>query len=580
MKYFSDIVIDFLKQQGIEYVCFNPGASFRGLHDSLVVERDDINGQPLELVMCCHEEISVAIAHGYYKASGRHMAILVHANIGLLHASMAMFNGWCDRVPLLVIGGNGPIDSAKRRPWIDWIHTSQHVDSTVKDFVKWSDQPVGQRATLESLYRAFRLMNTEPSAPVYVAIDAETQEEPLASDIMLSAPIQALASVLPPVADDVITQIIGKMLDATLPVIVVDFTGRNPAAVQPLIELAEATGAAVVDKANRFNFPNTHPLSLIDGSEDAITAADFVLALDVQDLWGALTARWESGDSNPLFIAAVGLGDLLVSKWAADYQRLVPIDLPLIGDSCQTLQRLAAAVKQSSLAADPGWNRKRHTRAARIADLHHTNRTRWRAHADERRSAPEIDVTSALVEIHAALKAEKWVLTNTGSVTVDSWVKRLWDIDRTGSYLGLSGGAGLGYGLGASVGAALAHKDSDSICVNLQSDGDLLYTPSAFWTLSQYAIPLLTIVMNNRLYLNSQQHAEQIARLRSRNTIASVIGTSFYDNPVDFLKLADSFNILVAKRLTELEQIQPAVRAAVDHIKSNRRPVVVELVMS
>ena len=120
-RYFSDLVVAFFDQHGIDYVAFNPGASFRGIHDSLVCA-DNAAIAPA-IVMACHEEIAVAIAHGYFKASGRHMAVLIHANVGLLHASMAIFNAWCDRVPLLLIGGNGPIDASKRRPWIDWIHT-------------------------------------------------------------------------------------------------------------------------------------------------------------------------------------------------------------------------------------------------------------------------------------------------------------------------------------------------------------------------------------------------------------------------------------------------------------------------
>lgn len=180
-KYFSDVVVEFLRQQGIAYVSFNPGASFRGVHDSLV----HADNAP-EVVMACHEEIAVAIAHGYYKASNRHMAVFVHANVGLLHASMAIFNAWCDRVPLFILGGNGPLDAGRRRPWIDWIHTSQNIEAVVKDYVKWCDQPTSQRATVESLYRAFKLMKTEVQAPVYVALDSDIQEQPLQHDVRLA----------------------------------------------------------------------------------------------------------------------------------------------------------------------------------------------------------------------------------------------------------------------------------------------------------------------------------------------------------------------------------------------------------
>ncbi|MDR7523659.1 MAG: thiamine pyrophosphate-binding protein, partial [Armatimonadota bacterium] len=136
--YGSDLVVDVLRALGVEYAALNPGATFRGLHDSLVNYGG--NRRP-QIIQCCHEEIAVAVAHGYTKAAGRPMAAIVHDVVGLQHASMAIFNAWCDRVPLLVLGGTGPMAAEQRRPWIDWIHTALVQGQAVRDYVTWDDQP-------------------------------------------------------------------------------------------------------------------------------------------------------------------------------------------------------------------------------------------------------------------------------------------------------------------------------------------------------------------------------------------------------------------------------------------------------
>ncbi|WNI16058.1 thiamine pyrophosphate-binding protein [Actinacidiphila sp. ITFR-21] len=579
--YFSDLVVRFLHQQDIDYVTFNPGASFRGVHDSLV-HAGNADIAP-EIVMTCHEEIAVAVAHGYHKAGNRHMAVLVHANVGLLHASMAMFNAWCDRVPLLVIGGNGPLDAGKRRPWIDWIHTSQNIESVVKDYVKWCDQPISQRATVESLYRAFRLTRTDLTAPVFVALDFDVQEQELAAGVDLLPAWSTEPTVLPSLDTAFLDRLCERLAGARMPVLIVDFSGRDPGTVEPLVAVAEALGAAVVDRGNRFNFPNTHGLNLSNTGAELLREADLVVAVEVQDLYGALgsflTPDAAGGFENGPEVVTIGTNDLLTSKWAADYQQFVPVGSAVAADTRKAVTALRARVEDpSGPFAEPGFVRLREERAKRIAADHASARAEWARQAAEADTGEGIEVSTAVREIHSAVRDEEWVLTNTGSLTIDGWVKRLWPMERPQSYLGLNGGGGLGYGLGASVGAALAHRDDGRLCVDLQADGDMLYTPSALWTLAAYDVPLLVIVMNNRLYLNSTQHAARIAANRSRDTDRAHIATSFYDSPVDFTGLAASFGIRTFPRVEAARDIAPTVEAAVAHIKQQGKPALVEII--
>ena len=172
-EYGSDVIAEAIRELGIEYIALNPGASYRGVHDSLV---NYLGNTKPEMILCNHEEIAVAIAHGYGRAAGKPMAAFVHDIVGLLHASMAMFNAWMARAGVLVLGGTGPVDANHRRPWIDWIHTANVQGNAVRDFVKWDDQPASAEAAVESLIRGYHLVNTEPKGPVYICFDTDVQE--------------------------------------------------------------------------------------------------------------------------------------------------------------------------------------------------------------------------------------------------------------------------------------------------------------------------------------------------------------------------------------------------------------------
>src|SRR5258708_843032 len=176
----SDAIADLLRALDIPYIALTPGASFRGLHDSLV---NHLGNTRPELLLCVHEEHAVALAHGYARVTGKPLAVALHANVGLMHATMAIFNAWCDRIPILLLGGVGPMDAVKRRPWVDWIHTTRDLGALVRGYVKWDDQPGSVAAALESIVRAHRISTTLPQGPVYISLDAALQEEALATPV-------------------------------------------------------------------------------------------------------------------------------------------------------------------------------------------------------------------------------------------------------------------------------------------------------------------------------------------------------------------------------------------------------------
>ncbi|HEX9269955.1 MAG TPA: thiamine pyrophosphate-binding protein, partial [Candidatus Limnocylindria bacterium] len=260
-RYGSDVIVDLLQGFGIDYAALNPGATYRGLHDSIV----NYGGNRPEIITCTHEEIAVAIAHGYAKTTGRPMAAIVHDVVGLLHSAMAIYYAHVDRVPVLVLGATGPVDRSRRRPHIDWIHSALVQGNAVRDYTKWDDQPASVADFGPSFARAYRIATAEPAGPVYLCYDAGLQEDELAGAVSVAAEVGAARPTAPHADPRALERAAELIAAAERPVIVAEFAGRHPEAVPALVGLAEQLGAPVVDLYGRLNFPTRHPLNLSDG---------------------------------------------------------------------------------------------------------------------------------------------------------------------------------------------------------------------------------------------------------------------------------------------------------------------------
>jgi len=562
-KYGSDIIVDVLKQHNIGYVAFNPGSSIKGIQDSIVNYATNIN-----LILCCHEEIAVAIAHGYAKASNKYMCVMVHANVGLMHASMAIFNAWCDRVPMLIIGGTGPLDSEKRRPWIDWIHSSNIQANLVSDFVKWHDQPTSIQGALASVYRACKITNTHPTAPVYISMDPIIQEQQIENNISLYDLNKYTPTNPPPVNEVDLQKITDLLLKAKFPIIVADYLGRNKEALEKLIALAELLGIAVIDCGGRYNFPNNHPLSLTGANTDVIAEADLIVAFDVQDL--------SNFSINNNKIVHISLNNNLISKWAADYQKLIPLELDITADSNIVLSQIYNSCNKL-ITQEVQGNIK--LRTEYIKEKHTTCKLKWQKIALDYTDNSKMNTASVVQTIWKVVKKEDFILTYSGGLAIRDWVKKLWEFNSKNYFIGInSGGAGLGYGLGASIGAALHYKDSNKICIDLQSDGDFLFTPSALWTAAHYKIPLLIIIMNNRSYAITKKISKNLAKHRDRDFENAHIGTVINNPDINYSQMAQSYGVKTFDKADTLEKLSSILQEAIECIKNNQEPVLIDVV--
>jgi acetolactate synthase-1/2/3 large subunit len=576
-QYGSDVIVDLLKALDIAYTAFNPGSSFRGLHDSIVNYGG--NRQP-EVIECGHEEVSVAIAHGYAKATGRPMVAIAHDVVGLQHASMAIFNAWCDRVPVLVLGGTGPMDLTKRRPWIDWIHTALVQGNLVRDYVKWDDQPHTLAAVPESLLRAYRTAITEPQGPVYVCYDVDLQENPITEPISLPDPQHYLPSTPLAASPDAVQRAAEWLVRAEHAVIIADAVGRHPDAVRSLIHLAELLAIPVLDQGARFNIPNTHPLDCTGAEAELLARADVVLALDVVDLFRTLThldrrtRTLQPLVSDAAKIVHISLGDFAVRSWTGDYQRLHRVDLPIAADTAVAIPQLVAACRdlmgRATAQTAPIAERFAHIKA-----MHEAQRQGWRdrlSHLEGQTPMAPATVAAILWEV---IKDRDWRLVHG---TLQGWARRLWDWTEPRQYLGGSGGAGVGYAVGASLGAALADKGSGRLCIDLQPDGDLLACTSALWTAAHHQIPLLMVMHNNRSLYNSEEHGEQVARIRGRPVANAGIGTRLNEPPVDFATVARGFGIYAEGPVEDGRTLRPALERAFKVVAEEGRAALVDVV--
>lgn len=561
-RWASDVIVDMLHAYRLPYAAMNPGASYRGLHDSIV----NYGRNRPYLMLCQHEETAVQIAHGFAKASGRPMVAILHNLVGLLHANMAIYYAHSDRVPVFIVGATGPMDETKRRPRIDWIHTALVQGEAVRAYTKWDYQPTVIDGVPESFARAYGVMMTEPRGPVYMCYDAWLQEQPLDHEVAL--PPRTAQKVPAPLAPDPVS--LGKaarmLAAAKRPVIVAEYAGRDPGSFDALVELAETLGAPVWDVNARLNFPNRHALNL-SMVKDVFRDADALLLLDVRD-WERATTELVSATRKVTSVVPpnckwidIGFGDLEISSWAMDYQRLAHADVRIIADTTLAIPALTKLLK--------GRVRNAAARRKAAEALGEKARKSWQKEAAEDWNASPITLPRLATEVWNAIKNEDWVLTAN---TLEDWTRILWDFDKPYRHPGKS--LGTSTQIGISLGVALAHREKKRLVVDLQPDGDLMFDAGALWTAAKNNIPMLIVMYNNRAYYNDWEHQIRMAKLRGTPVERAHIGMDMDDPAPDFASLARSMGWYAEGPIDKPGAIAAALKRAIRRVKAGQPALV------
>jgi acetolactate synthase I/II/III large subunit len=554
---------------GIEYMFINCASSYRGLHEAII---NHGNNKP-EIITCVHEDIAVHMAQGYAKIAGKPAAMACHGVVGLQHATMAMYNAWCDRVPVLVYGGN-IMEADKRAPGAEWLHSGVDIGQIVREFTKWDDQPASLQHFAESTARAYKIATTPPMGPVFIALDAELQENPIPEGANLQIP--KFTPVIPPAGDPAAIAEAAKMLvNAQNPLIVCDRVARTPAGMANLVALAEALQCGVIDNAGRMNFPSRHPLNQ-SFRRGLIGQADVIIAMEMNDLWGTLTHFSDRIErrSKPAYkkdtkIITLGTRDLFQKSNYQDFGRWQDVDLDIAGDAESSLPALTEAVKR---LADDGRKAAFADRGQRLAKTHLAMVEQSKTDATIGWDASPITTARMCAEVYDAIKGEDWSVVGTAIRL--SWMHRLWDFTKPYQWNGGSGGAGIGYNLPASLGAALANKKQGRFTVAFGGDGDFMFNPGTLWTAAHHKIPMLYIVHNNRAYHQEYMYLVAMAARHGRGVDKMDIGTTIKDPNIDYATIARGMGVHGEGPITDPKDLGPALQRAVQVVKSGETAVV------
>jgi acetolactate synthase I/II/III large subunit len=573
----SDFMVDVIKTLDIKYAPSNCASSFRAIHESMI----NYGGNKMpEYLTCTHEESGVGMAHGYFKIAGKPLMTLCHGTVGLQHAAMGVYNAWCDRVPLIIIGGND-LDAAHRPPGVPTFHSAQDINALVRDFTKWDDTPVGLQHFAQSFVRAYKIAMTPPYGPVAISLDAGLQQEPIKNNgEKLYIPRYVPSS--PPQGDTGAVKEAARLLaNAERPVIVADRAARTENGVRLLVQLAELLQAPVVDQGGRMNFPKTHYLSR---PPTVVSNADVVIGLELSDFWAVVNAYIDNGEHGiginttrikpDTKLISINSSELLTKANYQDFQRFQSVDVSMPADAEATLPALIEAVK-AAIANDRKAAIEKRGEAAKKAFAEQRERTKQTAALAW--DASPVSTARLVMETWAQIKDLDWSLV-ASSGNVSNWPNRLWPMEKHYHWLGASGGYGVGYGAPASVGAALANRDLGRFSVSIQSDGDLMYAPGVLWTAAKHKIPLLAVMHNNRGYHQEVMHVQRLSNFRNR--VASLggdmgpVGTSIENPDIEYHKLAESMGWWAKGPIKDPAELGPAIKQAVAAVKSGQPALV------
>jgi acetolactate synthase-1/2/3 large subunit len=564
-RWASDIIVDLLHAYDLPYAALNPGASFRGLHDSLV----NYGGNRPQLLLCQHEETAVQVAHGYAKASGKPMVAILHNLVGLLHANMAIYYAYIDRAPVLIVGATGPMDETRRRPRIDWIHTAQDQGEAVRAYTKWDYQPHTVDGVPEAFARGYSVMMTEPRGPIYMCYDAWLQEQKL--DRNVAMPPAGAAKVPTRIAPDpsALDEAADLIARAASPVIIAEYVGREPEGFHALVTLAETGGIPVYDVDSRLNFPTRHPLC-VSYAKDVFRSADLVLCLDTRD-WERPTTELASATREIASLVPksakwidIGFGDLELSSWALDYQRLHHADVRILADTTIAIPALTELL-EARVAGDATLRDRVNARKKVTAERGKARRDTWAHEAKTDWDASPITLPRLASEVWEAIRNDDWVLT---AGTLEGWTRKLWDFDKPYRHPGRSLGTATQFGI--SIGVALAHREAKRLVVDMQPDGDLMYDAGALWVAAKHRIPMLVVMYNNRAYYNDWEHQIRMATLRGTPLERAHIGMDLFDPAPDFAAMARSMGWYAEGPIEKPGDVAAALTRAIAKVKSGQ----------
>ncbi|KAK3718656.1 hypothetical protein LTR37_004873 [Vermiconidia calcicola] len=563
----SDAIAEQLSRLNLKYIALVPGSSYRGLHDSLVNYKG--NASP-EMLVCLHEEHAVSIAHGYAKVTGKPIAVGLHANVGLMHATMAIYNAFTDRVPMVILGATGPLDATRRRPWIDWLHTATDQAALVRPFIKFDDQPHSPNAAIASLVHATAATSTKPCAPVYICLDLSLQEDEVDPSTLHFPDTKRYLNIESPgPSSEDVSRLLPLLQNSKRTLFMFGRMNASKTCWQERVQLAERYDARVVtDLKQACSFPTDHQLHpsqpgvfLAPETLELIRSADLIVSWDWVDLAGALQTAHEPGVEPKSKIVHISLDAALHNGWSKDHFGLPLADITIRADPDKALSAL--------LRADDATKGTKSEWPDRIIDSIPNM-----AGVPNGTGSEGIFMTDVARALYSTILPEDICLVRVPL----SW--KGVDLRTPGplAFMGMDGGAGIGSGPGQVVGTSLALRETSSklLPVAVLGDGDFSMGSSALWTAARYRLPLLVIVANNGSYFNDEVHQERVAKRRGRPVENKWIGMRLDDPAPDVHKMAEGLGCTVVSgvQIKKASELQGVLEQAVKAVRDGKSVVV------
>lgn len=556
MAWVSDVAAEMLRRMGVKYVALNPGASYRGFHDSIV---NFLGNQDPQMLLCLHEDHAVSIAHGYAKVTEQPMGSILHSNVGLMHGLMGMFNAWCDRAPIIVMGATGPVDAPLRRPWIDWIHTAKDQGAMLRNFVKWDDEPRSAEAIVETMLRANIMARTAPKGPVYVCLDAGLQESELKEEVDIPDVSRFVVADAPRASAETVEKAVALLAGAENPVVLMGRVTRSRENWDRRVRFAELLGASVItDLKTSASFPTNHPLHVgppanwVRGDgQTVLRDADVILALDWIDLAGTFKALGVGHDIKAKVIHCT-VDSYVHNGWSMDCFGLASTDLPVLSEPDVFVEQLVPAL-EARLGGKTKWDGKP------------------KAGSQQEAAVPDgkdADAEIAPRDIAFALNEVKGGRRITLSRVPLGWAGEAYHFTGPLDYLGNDGGGGLGSGAGNAIGVGLALMGSGRVPIAILGDGDFMQGGTALWTAAHYNIPVLFMISNNRSNFNDEVHQETMAKQRNRPVENRWIGQRIDEPPLDLAGFARSQGVSADGPIEKVGDLVPALEKAIRAVEA------------
>jgi acetolactate synthase I/II/III large subunit len=546
----SDLMVQVVRDLGIEYAAANPGSSFEGLQESFINYGNPPNVMP-EWITALHEESAVTMAHGYAKAEGKPMLALLHGTIGIQHAAMSIYQAYYDRVPVVMFAGND----------VDFIpaHTAHDMAGIVRSYTKWDTEPKTLDEALVAIQRAYNEAITPPMGPTLVVLTSDIQKE--------NAPNTKIPAYQPPQFPTIdatnASEIAKGLLQAQNPRIAVGRL-RTPEGVKRAVELAELVGASTSTTATQgpMSFPQRHPLC----GPGADTNYDYTLGLETGGAQVAINGPGLARVAEERDITHIDYGGV---KTPSNFGRgsAVKSAMPIQADAEASLPLIINEVRRQ-LTSDQ--KARIQERSAKHARTNHEAHVTAVEQAVERAKAgwngSPISTARVYAELWPLIMHEDWCLASPSNFSGGHNVQ-LWDHNKPYSYLGGQGAGGMGYGAPASVGAALAAKARSRFVVNVQTDGDLNYAPGVLWTAAHHKLPLLTVMHNNRAWHQEYMFIEYMAGVRGRRADHAEIGSTLRDPNIDYAKMAAGYGMAGEGPISDPTKLSAALKRGVASVK-------------